>query len=153
MVCRYKYCKHENKEITDNEQSIQSGRSYFHIDCYNEKDNIEKILSLFCEKINKNCVFAQLRSVVNNIVYTKQVSAEYLLFALQYYIEHKIPLNYPQGLYYVIQNKETKQAYDKLKSKNIKQKMKESVDDEMTLESDFSYKVTKGKTVGDIFDE
>ena len=119
VICKYSYCLHENKEI-DKENAVKVGNAYYHSDCFRTKEDIKTIIRLFKEHINPNPVYTQLQSVVKNIIFTKKISSDFLLFGLRYYIEHKLPLNYPQGLYYVIQNKDVTNAYNKTKVKNIK---------------------------------
>lgn len=145
MTCAYKNCLHKNIDSSISEM-VQNGKKYYHADCLKTKDEINKITILFAEKINKNVVFAQLVAVINNIVFKKSISSEFLLFGLNYYIDHKIPLNYPQGLYYVIQNKDVQKAYDKLKvqSQNNKVEITESSED------GFTFKPTKAKGFADI---
>ena len=87
---------------------------------FSNKGRYKKIIDLFKNHINPNPVYSTLQSVIKNIVFTKELGSDFLLFGLQYYIDHKLPLNYPQGLYYVIQNKQVLNAYNKSKVKNIK---------------------------------
>ena len=68
------------------------------------------------------------------------------MYGLKYYIGHKIPLNYPQGLYYVIQNKDVINGYAKEKTKTIKQ----SVEITEETESNFTYIPTKTNSFADI---
>lgn len=120
VKCRAKHCQHENREILV-EEAVKEGNCYYHKDCYKTKEEIKEIINLFTEKINPNPVFSQLQSVINKIVYDKGLGSEFLLFGLKYYISHKYKLNYPHGLYYVIQNKEVITEYNKFKTKKIKQ--------------------------------
>lgn len=119
VICRYKNCLHENKEI-NREEAVQSGTMYYHADCLKTKEDIKQIINLFVTHINPNPVYAQLNGVIHNIVFTKKLDSELLLFGLQYYINHKIPLRYPQGLHYVVQNTDVVEAYNKFKIKDIK---------------------------------
>lgn len=129
VKCRYSNCLHEDKEI-NKEEAVQSGKMYYHADCLKTKEEIKQIIDLFSTHINPNPVYSQLQSVIKNIVFTKKVSSEFLLFGLQYYIDHKMPLNYPQGLYYVIQRKEVIDAYNKSKAKTIKKTTEITEDNE-----------------------
>lgn len=118
LKCRYKYCKHESREIP-REDAILSGKStFYHKDCFEEIENKKKIVDLFHEKINPNSPFPQIQRTITDIIHNKGISAEFLLFGLQYYINNKIPLNYPPGLYYVVANKDVKKAFNKSKLKN-----------------------------------
>jgi len=112
VTCKYKNCRHESRDIVEDE-AVKSGDSYYHKDCSKEKDEIREIIDLFVKHVNPHPVYTQLQSIIKNIVITKNLGSNFLLFALKYYIQNKIPLNYPQGLYYVIQNKKVIESYSK----------------------------------------
>lgn len=135
VKCRFSGCEHlhETKDIPK-EEAVKSGNSYFHKDCYQTKEDIKEVIDLFKNNINPNPVYSQLQSVIRNIVFNKKLGSDFLLFGLKYYIEHNITLNYPQGLYYVIQNKDVINAYNKEKTKNIKKnvEIKDEVDTHFT---------------------
>lgn len=103
--------------------------------------------------MNPNVVFAVLRKVINNIVFTRGVDSGLLLFGLNYYISNKITLNYPQGLYYVIQNKNVIKGYTEKKNREylIEQKKNmQKIEDNEEMESSFTYKPSKRKSFADI---
>ena len=146
VICRFKHCKHESKEIP-REEAVRIGNMYYHEDCARIKDNIALTMELFEKHINPNPVFVQLRAVINHIIFERNVDSDFLVFALKYYIEKRIPLRYPQGLYYVVQNQEAKDAFDKKmaeKYKNIK------IDITETNEVTFEHRPVKQKGFGDI---
>ena len=144
-ICKYSHCLHDNREV-EKRKAIRVGNSYYHSDCFKTKEDIKEIVNLFKAHINANPVYAQLQSVINNIIFVKKVQSDFLLFGLRYYIEHKIPLNYPQGLYYVIQNKDVTNAYNKTKAKEIKK----SVEITEQTETEFKFVPTKNKGFADI---
>ena len=145
VTCKYKNCLHDTKELSKTE-AVKKGNSYYHSDCLQTQEEIKEIIDLFKKHINPNPVYSQLQSVIKNIVFTKKLGSSFLLYGLKYYIEHKIPLNYPQGLYYVIQNKDVINGYAKEKTKNIKQ----SVEITEETESNFTYIPTKTNSFADI---
>ena len=144
-ICKYSHCLHDNREI-EKRKAIRVGNSYYHSDCFKTKEDIKEIVNLFKAHINANPVYAQLQSVINNIIFVKKVQSDFLLFGLRYYVEHKIPLHYPQGLYYVIQNKDVANAYNKTKAKEIKK----SVEITEQTETEFKFVPTKNKGFSDI---
>lgn len=139
VQCTYSSCLHDSRNIR-REDAVCVGRKYYHEDCYQTKEEIEEIVDLFVTHINPHPVQAQLQKVINNIIFKKGLGSNFLLFGLKYYIEHKIPLNYPQGLYYVVQNKDVRQAYEK-KRLSILTKGKIVIDE--PTESTFEYKPAK----------
>jgi len=142
MKCRYKYCKHPGEEVSKDD-AAKKGTQYFHKDCFKEREEKEKIVKLFLDKINPNTPVPQLRKTVNTIVNTKGIDSEFLLFGLKYYINNKMRLNYPAGLYYVIANKEMEAEYNKLK--NAGKKMKFTIEEDTT--PTFVYRPPKRKTI------
>lgn len=56
-----------------------------------------------------------LGKVINDIIYGKNVDSEYFLFAVKFAINNKVKINSPMGLHYIIDNKQIKDAYKKLK--------------------------------------
>lgn len=148
VKCKHGNCKHESREVEKSE-AIKSGNSYYHADCYKDKENRKEIIDLFVKHINPNPVYKQLQSVITTILDQKGLSSDFLLFGLKYYIEHKIPLNYPQGLHYVVQNKQVIASYNKVKEKEIMKK-ENFVVPENTDEVEFTYKPTKIKGFSDI---
>lgn len=145
VICKYSYCLHSNKEI-EKENAVRVGNAYYHSDCFKTKEDIKEIVNLFKKHINPNPVYAQLQSVIKNIIFTKGIQSEFLLFGLRYYIEHKIPLHYPQGLYYVIQNKDVANAYNKFKTKEIKK----SIEITKQSENQFAHVPIKNNGFADI---
>lgn len=151
MRCDYAKCEFCSDE--SNNDFIKIKNKKYHKACYDTKNDILEIRDLFVEYINKNVVFSNLMAVINNIIFNKGISSDYLKFALKFYIQHKIPLNYPQGLYYVIQNKAVKTAYDKSKAEIIKKDILPKVEIGLNIDKTYEHKVQKKKTIGDIFDE
>ena len=146
VECKYSKCLHDEKTLLK-EEAIKSGNRYYHANCYKNKEDIKQIVDLFKKNINSNPVYSQLQNVINNIVFTRGLGSDLLLFGLKFYIENKIPLNYPQGLYYVIQNKEMIKAYNKNKVKNMGKFIEiESEDNGVS----FNYAPTKTKGFEDI---
>ena len=148
VKCRHNKCKHNSREV-DKAEAVKVGNMYYHEDCFRDKENRKEIVGLFSKYVNPNVIFSQLQTVIKTIVDDRGNSSDFLLFGLKYYIEHKIPLNYPQGLYYVIQNKQMIEAYKKMNEKKVL--AKENFDiAENNNEVEFSYKPTKAKGFGDI---
>lgn len=148
VKCRYQFCQHNDRELDKSEAVVRNG-GYFHEDCARTQDQIKEIVDLFVKHINPNPVFTQLQSVIKNIVFKRGVGSDYLLFGLKYYIEHNIPLNYPQGLYYVIQNKNVATAYKQAQMKKEKQEHKIEIKQEGET-THFSYVPVREKSILDI---
>ena len=149
--CRFKHCLHEENLVSVDE-AVKVGSAYYHEDCYKVKTNIDKTIDLFAKEVNPNVIFSVLRRVINNIVFDKNIDSEMLLFGLKYYIDENIPLNYPQGLYYVVQNKAMVKAYEKKKMAEymLEQRKKAKENPVEEIETEFTYKPSKRKNFSDI---
>lgn len=123
MKCKYAHCKHESKDIPKGEE-VKNGSGYWHKDCLKESLEIREIVSVFQQEINPNVVVAQLRRTINDIVFSKGYGADFLLFGLKYFVSHKITLNYPAGLYYVLQNRDVQNEWNKKQENKIKAEIK-----------------------------
>lgn len=120
--CGSAHCLHESKVFKDDDETVTVGKKTYHTDCWETQEQIAKVCDLFYRKINNNVVFGNLRSIVNEIVYIRGISPDVLYFGINYYLNNHIPLNYPAGLFYVIQNKKMLAAYNKTKVKKLNYK-------------------------------
>ena len=143
-------CLHETKELEKTE-AIRDGNSYYHPDCFKAKQDALEIINIWSKKVNPLCNFAQLRRAVNNIIYDKKVDSGMLLYGLRMYIDKKIPLHYPGGLYYIIQNHEVQEKYREMKAKKMREIVAQNVSDDEGV--DFTFNRIKEKGLGDIFDD
>ena len=120
--CGYKQCKlggKVNKDI-----AVKKGNRYYHSECLQEIYNKEQIRELFLKHINPTEIISLLNRTINQIIDVKKVSSEFLLYALEYVIKNKLPLNRAAGLYYIINNKHIKNDYMKQKAKEIDNKIR-----------------------------
>ena len=124
--CPYKQCKFNN-EVSEDIAIKHKGR-YYHKECLKESQEKKEIKELFLENINEYEVIPKLVRTINNIIHNKNVSSEYLLYALKYVIKNKKPLNYAGGLYYIIGNKDIQKSYKKEKADKIARKVKQEID-------------------------
>ena len=113
MKCRYKYCSHESTEIKGNDY-VKIGKAYYHKDCFEKKENIQKIIDYYSNNVEANPVFSFLIKTVNDIVNKNGVDSEYLLFALKYAHEHRM-INHIPGLRYLPNNQEILKEWNKPK--------------------------------------
>lgn len=114
LKCRSSHCFHESKEIMPDDDFVKVNNVAYHKDCYRAISNIREVIDIFAKEVNPNVVFAQLSKVVNNIVYNKKIDSGLLLYGLRFYLDRKIPIHYPYGLYYVVQNKDVQNQYKKM---------------------------------------
>lgn len=116
--CGFRHCQHESCEIPQG-KAVKVKNRFYHEDCAKIYINIEEIKTLYYEKISNTVVMPQLTSVINNIIFKKHVDSGYLLFALQYAINTKRKINYPQGLHYIIDDYRIKNEWEKKQLQSI----------------------------------
>lgn len=142
--CKCSHCTHPNGIINEDDDYIRRSTAYFHKDCRDKMDAIQRIIDLSLEIIGQDvCVQSHLRKVINTIVYDRGNSVEYFEFALNYAKTHNqrgLKVTNPNGLYYLIQNQNVRKAWDKLQEANVNHI---SFDDCISeAETSFSYKPT-----------
>lgn len=126
-TCRYKQCRHESKSIDiSKDEYVVDNRMYYHTDCYkakttvvlkdeNTKKDLQLIRTLWVDNISNTVVYSQLFHMLNELL-KRGIDSDYLVFVMQYCIEHKLNLNYPNGFPYFVDKKEIKDAYAKKKN-------------------------------------
>ena len=143
--CRYPKCRelHESTEILKSE-AIKHGKGYYHDDCLHTMLKVTEIRDLFYKEVNPLMTgkqIGELVSIVNHLIFKKDIKPDFILFALQYYIKYKPgSLNYPGGIAYIVQNKDViaawKKEQERLAKEEIRKQQKETVveDDEFRLD-------------------
>lgn len=140
--CKYTHCRHESREIPDDEAVTPNGTTYYHADCYKEKESIDNIIKLWADCVDQSPIYAQLRNVVNKIVFNNGIPADQLLFCLKWCIEHRWKLRHPSGLYYVAKDDEAIAAYNEAKKPKINiQPDMFVVDDDLSKVDGFKIKI------------
>ncbi|MDY4494858.1 MAG: hypothetical protein SPE24_08235 [Erysipelotrichaceae bacterium] len=125
-VCRYCNCPHPLKQIDiSTDDFVVDGKLYYHRKCYDTKlDEEEKnkqkskdyeyFRNQWVKNISNTVVYSQLYKVLNELI-ARGIELDYLIFTLNYIIEHKMNLHYPAGFPYFVDKKEIKEAYAKKK--------------------------------------
>ena len=152
-ICKYNHCKHQSKEIDiTSDEYVCKNQQYFHKDCYKAKINgewkdeqtkadIQLIKNLWIENISQTVVYSQLYQILNEFI-ERGISSNYLVFVMQYVIEHKMNLNYPAGFRYYVDKQEIKDAYSRKIAKKINNQKFVAVENEDDSPK-FSIKIQK----------
>lgn len=130
--CRWSHCKHGGEVRLDD--AVKDGSSYYHKDCYEEKQNIQKIMDLYVERVDPNPIFSLLRKTVNDLVFKDGFGADYTLFALKYCLDNGWKIKHVPGLRYVVRDDKAKAAWERQLMASIKQKV--NADRESFLQTD-----------------
>ena len=119
VKCRYKHCLHETKELNA-EDAVKVGTSmYYHPDCHKTKQDIDEITRVFAERVNKNVNFPVLVKTINNIVFGRGCESGFVLYAMNYCLNHGWNLQYPGGLYRCIENMDAQREYQKMQQRKL----------------------------------
>jgi hypothetical protein len=111
-VCGYTHCLHINEKVKE-EDSVIIGNKHLHKECAEIKSKIDTLKDLYYDEIDKNVKFVELVGVLNNIVFKKGVSPDYMIFALKYSIDKRIRIKSPYSLHYLVTNKVITQLWKK----------------------------------------
>lgn len=129
VKCSYKHCDHFSRELPRSE-AVKVGTRYMHESCAKTKQLIEEIRNYYYENISNTVVMKALVATINNIVFDKSVSPEYLLFVLKYAHQHGIPVRAPYSLHYLIDDARLKKEWQKhLDEKTMKEMAGKAVDE------------------------
>ena len=151
VKCQAQCCLHKSRNIISNKAVMDGGNSY-HPDCYKFNKNLHKIQEIWKSKIDSKYSSTELVRVVKSLVLNKKIDSEMVLYGVRYYVNNKIPLRYPQGLNYVVTNREVIDGFNRLKESRVtKLKIKITLEDD-PLEPSYTYTPIKEKGIGDIFD-
>ena len=113
-ACKYMRCKHGGKIQVESEKYVVSESGlYFHEDCYQEKSDMALIRDMWMKHISPTVSHSLLNKVLYELLELPTVTSGYLVFALQYIIDNRYSLRYPNGFKYYIDRQEIKDAYKK----------------------------------------
>ena len=148
MKCRWKHCKYGGE--VDKDKAVKVGIAYYHPECYAEREAIQKIIDTWHERIDANPMEAMLRKMVNDLVLKQNVDAEFLLFALNYCLDHGWKLHYPAGLKAVSKDIKAHGAWEAQRNKVYTRglRAKTSLYDDAPLDMDTSFEYKPQKAVG-----
>ena len=123
-LCRYQQCRHPARDIDlKSERFIQDGRRYYHEDCYAsyQRDRRkERQIQSDLYYIRQQWPICISRDVSNRVLteclhalLDAGYASDYLVFAFDYVVSHKLNLNYPKGFKYFVRKREIQTAYSK----------------------------------------
>lgn len=149
--CAWKHCKFDNVIKEDESYEVIGGRRY-HTECNCEREDINECITLFTEQVNSQIVITQLRSVINNLIFKQGFESEYVVFAIQYAINHpEYKLTYPQGLHRICKDQTIVNTWKTQKANSVLQGQK-IVIDKIDKSEKIKYNTTqKKKSVSDFF--
>ena len=149
--CGWSHCKIDNIIQEGDDFEIVGGKKY-HKYCNFERENINKSIILFTEQINGQIVMSQLRSVINNLIFKQGFESDYVVFAIQYAIDHpEYKLTYPQGLHRICKDQKIIGLWKTQKANSLLQGQKVVIDQIDETEKIKYNSTQKKKSVSDLF--
>lgn len=148
VKCRYKHCLHDDRYLDRNEAVMGGNKSYYHPDCYEEKQTIEDMIDYSINVIGNYNSRNKVTETIKEIVFTDNVPAKELFGKIKEYIKLGKKINYPSGLKYVVNDEDTIKAY---RSSVNRQKIDADTSTPVLVEdTKFNYVCPKRKTILDV---
>lgn len=101
--CQYKHCSHP-EDLMLKEDAVLIGTKRYHKDCAQIHDTIERAKRVFFDNIKPDSDYVQTVGVINNLVFKKGYSADYVEFMMQWLALRGAKVNSPYSLHYAINN-------------------------------------------------
>ncbi len=149
VKCRFANCIHKSRDMHISEAVLEGKNSYYHPDCALIKNQVAEIIQLFVDYMNPNPVYTQLTQTIYKIVFDKRYGSDYLLFGMKYFIAHGRKLNYPGGLWYLVNDLYVKKAYENELVRRQKETF-EITSENSVPETPFTYIAPRQKSIADI---
>lgn len=162
-ICRCACCPVEGKLINlETDEFAVDGTKYYHKACYEheqrekeKKDrlnaDISCILDLWQKHISNTVNYGYLRKILNEYL-ERGISSDYMVFTMQYVVNHKLPLRYPPGFRYMLDKQEIQDAYQKQQAAKLLKQQKE-VKPRKTNAPQFALNREKSGGFGTIFNK
>lgn len=148
MICKYKNCIFGNTEIPEGTE-VLVGKQWCHPECAKIRENITSIIDLFTKYMNEDVIYAQLVKTINTMIFVKGIDSEMIEYGLRYYIHKKKKINYPGGLYYMIQDKEVQNYWNTVLNNRARTKAATAIEINDAPKI-FGYSKQKKKTLEDL---
>ena len=115
MKCRYSRCPYGGEVVK--EEAVKDGKQYYHPDCKQKVEMRKEMVQLVTE-INPNIVQSELGRTLNTLLYNRELSFDYVLYAFKYAKHAGIALYNAGSIYKLMNNPRYVKAYQKKQAKN-----------------------------------
>ena len=102
-VCQYKHCQHKEDKIPASKAYIFNGKR-MHLECARTQGVIKKIWDIY-QEMDETADYRIVIHVVNQLVFDKKVSVDYLLYWLETMVNRGVKLKAPYAMSYAMKNK------------------------------------------------
>ena len=83
VKCRYAHCKHPGEEM-NKEDAIKAGNAYYHKDCYEEKIQINEIVSFYTSNLRQESYHGATPQDNQQLIFDRKYTTDFLMYALRY---------------------------------------------------------------------
>ena len=101
--CQYKHCTHPQDLITQDE-AVLIGTKRYHKNCAEIRNTLERAKRVFFDNVKPDSDYVQTVGVLNNLVFKKGYSADYIEFMLMWLALRGAKVNSPYSLHYAVNN-------------------------------------------------
>lgn len=124
--CGYSKCIYDGR--VEKEDAIKVKSQYFHLDCHLQKQERQKVFEMFRDNFFTQDKPAMIYLVIDNLI-KKQVSFEYMMYAIQYAKQNCWKFQSCFGLYKLMENEQMRTMFNKIKAKLMQDKEIETVEE------------------------
>lgn len=115
-VCGYNHCLTPNDKVLASE-SVMVGKRRYHKECAELHARIERIKRIYFDYIDSKSDYVQVVGVINNLIFTKGNSVDYVEFAMKYTLVYGNKIKSPYILHTIISNGIVEKKYNDEKQK------------------------------------
>lgn len=108
-VCGYKHCM--IKEKIPASEAVKIGNRRYHKECIEMRNKIEEIKRIYFTYIDDKSDYVQVVGVINNLIFLKGYSADYIEFLMKYLVSYIVKLKSPYTLHIIIKNESIYEKY------------------------------------------
>lgn len=142
MKCRYDYCKNGN--IVEKANAIKSGKAYYCKECYEEKEDKNKILSMVHELLPSE-IKISISKCTTEWIHKKGFDTKYVMYTLDYIKRNRSNLKSVYGIIYYLNNSNILSEYSNKITMNKYNKIAKNVFECDDNEVKFTYKSDTGE--------
>ena len=95
MKCVYKYCKNG---VLNPEEAIKTKSGYYHLECYEKREVKTNVFLLFCKYVTNDENGLYIKKKISDYIDKGDYEPLYVLFAMNYIVNHKKILHSIWGL-------------------------------------------------------
>jgi hypothetical protein len=109
-VCGYNHC--QIKEKIPASEAVVVGKRRYHKECAEIHSKIEDIKRIYFDYIDNNSDYVQVVGVINNLIFAKFYSVDFIEFAVKYTVIYGGKIKSPYALHKIVKNGIVERKYN-----------------------------------------